>query len=103
MAGKKAFDPQQVLEKAMNAFWERGYEGISIEELVQSALQELEEGFYRLLIRAQVAGDLSWTHDPHQLAHFLLGTLVSIRVLARGKPDRRVLQDVVKTALAVFH
>ncbi len=35
MAGKKAFDPQQVLEKAMNAFWERGYEGISIEDLVQ--------------------------------------------------------------------
>jgi TetR/AcrR family transcriptional regulator, transcriptional repressor for nem operon len=193
MAGKKAFDPHQVLEKAMNAFWERGYEGISIEDLVQctgigrgslydtfddkhslylaaldwyiasvraqttalldqtgtlqevleqlfqmqidallsdparrgcflvnaslemaphdpevnkivqSALQELEEGLYRLLIKAQVAGYLSWTYDPHQLAHFLVGTLVSIRVLARGKPDRRVLQDVVKTALSVFH
>src|SRR5437762_14327137 len=34
MAGKKAFDPQQVLEKAMDAFCERGYEGISIEDLV---------------------------------------------------------------------
>jgi TetR/AcrR family transcriptional repressor of nem operon len=193
MAGKKAFAPHQVLEKAMNAFWERGYEGISVEDLVQctgigrgslydtfgdkhslylaaldrylvsgqshltallnqegtlqevlqqlfqayidgllsdpnrrgcflvnasletaphdpevnklvqSALQEIEEGFYRLLIKAQVASDLSWTHDPHQLAHFLLGTLISIRVLARGKPDPRVLQDVVKTALVVFH
>jgi TetR/AcrR family transcriptional repressor of nem operon len=193
MAGKKAFDPQQVLEKAMNAFWERGYEGISIEDLVQctgigrgslydtfddkhslylaaldhyiafvraqttalleqtgtlqevleqlfqaqvdillsdparrgcflvnatiemaphdpevnqivqSSLQELEEGLYRLLIKAQVAGDLSWTYDPHQVAHFLVGTLFSIRVLARAKQDRRVLQDVVKTALSVFH
>ena len=192
MAGKKAFDPQQVLEKAMDAFWERGYEGISIEDLVQctgigrgslydtfddkhslylaaldrylasvraqttalleqtgtlqevlerlfqtqvdillsdparrgcflvnaslemaphdpevnqivqSALQELEEELYRLLIKAQVAGDLSWTHDPHQLAHFLVATLVSIRVLARGQQDRRVLQDVVKTAVSVF-
>ena len=36
MAGKKAFEPQRVLEKAMNAFWLRGYEGLSIEELVQS-------------------------------------------------------------------
>ena len=193
MAGKKAFDPQQVLEKATNAFWERGYEGISIEDLVQctgigrgslydtfddkhslylaalhrylasvraqttalleqpgtlqevleqlfqvqidallgdpahrgcflvnatvemaphdesvntivqSALQELEEGLYRLLIKAQVAGDLSWTHDPHQVARFLVGTLISIRVLARGKQDRRALQDVAKTALSVFH
>jgi TetR/AcrR family transcriptional regulator, transcriptional repressor for nem operon len=37
------------------------------------------------------------------VAHFLVGTLVSIRVLARGQQDRRVLQDVVKTALSVFH
>jgi TetR/AcrR family transcriptional repressor of nem operon len=192
MAGKKAFDPQRVLEKAMNVFWERGYEGISIEDLVQStgigrgslygtfddkhslylaaldqyiasvraqttalleqtgtlqavlyqlfqaqldallsdparrgcflvnaslemaphdpevnkmvqsALQEFEEGLYRLLIKAQVAGELSWRHDPHQLAHFLLGTFVSIRVLARGQQDRRVLEDVVKTAVSVF-
>ncbi len=193
MAGKKAFDPQQVLEKAMNAFWERGYEGISIEDLVQctgigrgslydtfddkhtlylaaldryiasasaqmtalleqtgtpqevleqlfqtqvdillsdparrgcflvnatvdmaphdpevhtivqSTLQGMEEGLYRLLIKAQVEGSLSWKHDPHQLAHFLVGTLFSVRVLARGKQDRRVLEDVVKTALSVFN
>jgi TetR/AcrR family transcriptional regulator, transcriptional repressor for nem operon len=192
MAGKKAFDPQRVLEKAMHAFWEHGYDGLSIEELVQStgigrgslygtfddkhslylaaleqyvaafraqtsalleqegtlhavlqqlfqtqldalmsdparrgcflmnaslemaphdaevntivqaALQELEERLYRLLIKAQVAGELSWRHDPHQLAHFLVGALVSLRVLARGQPDRRVLQDVMKTALSVF-
>src|SRR5687768_7898610 len=192
MAGKKAFDPQRVLEKAMNAFWERGYEGISIDDLVQStgigrgslyatfedkhslylaaldqyvaavraqtsalleqtgtlhevlqqlfqaqldallsdparrgcflvnaslemaphdpevskivqsAHQELEEALYRLLIKAQVASELSWQHDPHQLAHFLLATLVSLRVLARGQQERRVLEDVVKTALSVF-
>lgn len=192
MAGKKAFEPQRVLEKAMNTFWERGYEGISIEDLVQStgigrgslydtfndkhslylaaldryiaagraqttallaqtgtlqevlqhlfqtqldallsdparrgcflmnaslemaphdpavntvvqsALQELEEGLYRLLIKAQVAGELSWQDDPHQLARFLVATLVSIRVLARLRKDRNVLQDIVKTALSVF-
>lgn len=193
MAGKKAFQPEQALDKAMDLFWLQGYEGTSIEELlqcmelgrgslydtfgdkhalylaalarylaryqdlalglqqqtgplaeilerffqatidallsdpgcrgcflvnatvemaphdpevnkmVQSALQEIEEGFYRLLIRTQATGDLSWTHDPHQLAHFLLGTLTSIRVLARGKADRRVLQDIAKTAVSVFH
>ena len=192
MAGKKAFEPQRVLEKAMHAFWEHGYEGLSIEELVQStgigrgslygtfedkhslylaalnqytaafraqtstlleqegtlhavlqrlfqtqvdillsdparrgcflvnaclemalhdpevntivqsALQEFAEGLYRLLIKAQVAGELSWRDDPHQLAHFLVGALVSIRVLARSQQDRRVLEDVVKTAVAVF-
>jgi TetR/AcrR family transcriptional repressor of nem operon len=193
MAGKKSFLPEQVLDKAIDLFWKQGYEGTSIEDLVQcmglgrgslydtfgdkhalylaalsrylakyqgqvaefqqqtgslseilehffqaviedllsdparrgcflvnatiemaphdpevnkivqSALQELEEGFYHLVIKAQVVGDLSWTYDPHQVTHFLVGTLVSIRVLARGQQDRRVLQDVVKTALSVFH
>lgn len=87
----------------VNATVEMAPHDPEVNQLVQSALQELEEEFYRLLIKAQVAGDLSWTHEPHQLAHFLVGTLVSIRVLARGQQGRRVLQDVVKTALAVFH
>ena len=193
MAGKKAFHPDHALKKAMDVFWERGYEGTSVEDLVQEtslgrgslydtfgdkhalylaaldrycawlaehmasfrnqsgSLQEslesifqtyidlllsdpalrgcfltnaqielapsdpevfkrvqsgydaIEEVFYHLLIKAQAAGELSWTCDPHQFAHFLLGTLISIRVLARARADRSVLQDVMKTALFVFH
>jgi TetR/AcrR family transcriptional repressor of nem operon len=192
MAGKKTFLPDQVLDKAMNLFWKQGYEGSSVEDLVEctglgrgslygtfgdkhafylaalkryiakyaslsttlqeqtgplygilehffqmiidgllndperrgcflvnaslemasrdsevnetvlAALKEIEEGFYHLLIKAQVAGELDWTHDPHQLAHFLLGTLVSIRVLVRARQDRRVLEDIAKTALSMF-
>jgi TetR/AcrR family transcriptional regulator, transcriptional repressor for nem operon len=66
---------------------------------VQSANQSTEEVFYLLLIKAQAAGELAWTHNPHQLAHFLLGTLISIRILARARADREVLQDIAKTAL----
>jgi TetR/AcrR family transcriptional regulator, transcriptional repressor for nem operon len=192
MAGKKAFDPPRVLEKAMHAFWERGYESLSIDDLVQAtgigrgslygtytdkhslyiaaleryiatvraqtmvllekggtlqevlqrlfhaqvdallsdparrgcfltnaslevaphdpevnkivqlAYQELEEGFYRLLIKAQIAGEIAWKDDPHQLARFLVATLAGIRVLARVQHDRRTLQDVANTALSVF-
>lgn len=193
MAGKKAFVPELALDKAMNLFWERGYEGSSIEDLVQctgvgrgslydtfgdkralylaaldrycalaskpmsileqqsgslaeileqlyqvyidmlvddparrgcflvnanvemashdtdvsqrvqSAYSGLEEVFYLLLIRAQNAGQLSRAHDPHQFADFLLGTLISIRVLARAKADRETLQGIIKTALLVFN
>ena len=86
----------------VNASLEMAPHDPEVNTIVQSALQELEEGLYRLLIKAQVAGELSWRHDPHQLAHFLVATLVSLRVLARGQQDRRVLQDVVKTAVSVF-
>jgi TetR/AcrR family transcriptional repressor of nem operon len=34
MARQKAFDPDQVLEKAMRAFWAKGYEATSVEDLV---------------------------------------------------------------------
>jgi TetR/AcrR family transcriptional repressor of nem operon len=57
--------------------------------------------FSSLLIKAQAAGELAWTGDPHQLAHFFLGTLISIRVLARARADRDVLQAIVNTALVV--
>lgn len=193
MAGKKTFLPDRALEAAMNLFWKQGYEGCSIEDIVQttglgrgslydtfgdkhalyvaalnryltgaseglaayeqserplketlgsyfqhwidsllsdpdrrgcflvnaiiemaphdsevkhitqSASQAQEEMFYRLLITAQVRGELDWTSDPHQIAHFLLGILISIRVLARARQDRKILQDVVETALAILH
>src|SRR5260221_1229590 len=35
MAGKKAFHPDHALKKAMDVFLERGYEGTSVEDLVQ--------------------------------------------------------------------
>src|SRR5258708_16591859 len=35
MGGKKAFEPDQALKKAMSLVWERGYEGSSVEDLVQ--------------------------------------------------------------------
>ena len=193
MAGKKAFDPHQVLQKAMNAFWERGYEGISIEDLVQctgigrgslydtfgdkhslylaaldryltyahaqnaalleqkgtlqevfqhlfqayidvllsdparrgcflvnaslemaphdpevaqkveAAYADIEEAFSAILARAQTTGELASTHNPHQLARFLLATLISVRVLARTNADRESPQDIVQTALSVLH
>lgn len=192
MAGKKAFLPEQALKKAMDLFWERGYEGSSVEDLVQytgigrgslyatfgdkhalylaaldkycatqqaslSTLQqqegtlqeilatmfqtyidlllsdparrgcflvnahvevaprdpevfarvqaaygEMEKVFLALLTRAQEAGELAETCDSQQFAHFFLGTLISIRVLARARADRRVLEDLAKTALFVL-
>ncbi|GHO97892.1 TetR family transcriptional regulator [Reticulibacter mediterranei] len=35
MARQKEFVPEQALDKAMNLFWKQGYEGSSVEDLVQ--------------------------------------------------------------------
>ena len=85
-----------------NASLEMAPHDPEVNKIVRSAYQELEEGLYRLLIKAQIAGELTWKDDPHQLARFLVTTLAGIRVLARVQHDRRMLQDVVNTALLVF-
>lgn len=95
-------DPERRGCFLVNASLEMAAQDPEINEVIQAALKEIEEGFYHLLIKAQVRGELDWTRDPHQLAHFLLGTLVSIRVLVRARQDRRVLEDIVQTALSMF-
>ena len=73
-----------------------------VAQRVQDGLDQTEEAFYHVLIKAQAAGELSWKSDPHRLARFLLNTLLGIRVLSRAHPDRQVLQDIVQTALAAL-
>ena len=192
MARPKEFNRDQVLEKAMGLFWEKGYDGSSVEDLVQctgigrgslydtfsdkhalylaaldrymrttggpltdlqrqegsfrdalrnffqerieeafrdptrhgcfmvnaaielaphdpevaqrvqDGLDQTEEAFYHVLIKAQATGELSWKSDPHQLARFLVNTLLGIRVLSRARPHRQMLQDIVQTALATL-
>ncbi len=192
MAGKKTFQPELVLEKAMDVFWERGYEAVSIEDLVgctgigrgslydtfgdkhslylaafdrylraaraqtvalldwegtlpevlahlfqtyidvllgdparrgcflvnaslemaphdpevaqkvQAAYASIEDAFCTFLVTAQEAGEFDSTRDPRQLARFLMGTLVSIRVLARTNTPRGTLEDIARTAVSVF-
>jgi TetR/AcrR family transcriptional regulator, transcriptional repressor for nem operon len=50
----------------VNASLEMAPHDPEVNTVVQSALQEFEQGLYRPLIKAQVAGELSWRHDPHQ-------------------------------------
>jgi TetR/AcrR family transcriptional repressor of nem operon len=95
-------DPERRGCFLVNATMEMAPGDAEVDAITRSALQGLEEKLYHLLIKAQVRGELPWTYDPHQGANFLLGILISIRVLARAKQQRNVLQDVVKTALSVF-
>lgn len=87
----------------VNAILEVAPHDPEVSAITQAALHEAEEAFYTVLIKAQINGELAWTHDPHRLSHFLLNAFLGIRVLARTNPDRRVLEDIVTTTLSVFH
>ena len=86
----------------VNAAIEPAPHDSEVAQKVQVGLDETEETFYHVLIKAQAVGELPWKSNPHQMARFLLNTLLGIRVLSRAHPDRLMLQDIVQTALSTL-
>jgi TetR/AcrR family transcriptional repressor of nem operon len=69
---------------------------------VADRLGEIEGFFQRAIAAAQAAGTVPPGRDPADLARLLLGVTLGIRVLARSKPDRKLLEGVARPALALL-
>lgn len=65
-------------------------------------LGEIEAFFRRAITAAQADGSVPQHRNPTDLARLLLGILLGIRVLARSKPDRKLLEGVARPALAAL-
>jgi TetR/AcrR family transcriptional repressor of nem operon len=70
--------------------------------LVADCLAEIEAFFYRSIKAAQAKGAVPRNRGARDLARLLLGVLLGIRVLARSKPERALLQGVARPALALM-
>ena len=73
-----------------------------IAEVVAQRMGELEAFFRRCVIAGQRDGDISPDVAPGDTAHLLLTTVMGLRVLARGFPDRAVLEGAARQALGVL-
>ena len=61
------------------------------------------EAFFRRCVHAgQQAGEISTAQSADDLARLLLGVHLGIRVLARTRPDRVLLEGIVRPALALL-
>jgi TetR/AcrR family transcriptional repressor of nem operon len=69
---------------------------------IAARLGELEAFFRRSIVAAQREGSVPSARDPEDLARLLLGVLLGIRVLARSKPQRALLEGVGRPALALL-
>jgi TetR/AcrR family transcriptional regulator, transcriptional repressor for nem operon len=66
--------------------------------LIADRLGEIEAFFCRSIKAAQADGTVPPDCSPADLARLLLGVLLGIRVLARSKPDRALLEGVAGAA-----
>jgi TetR/AcrR family transcriptional repressor of nem operon len=65
-------------------------------------LGEIEAFFHRTVIAAQADGSVPIERNAADLARLLLGVTLGVRVLARSKPERELLEGVVRPALALL-
>jgi TetR/AcrR family transcriptional repressor of nem operon len=69
---------------------------------IADRLAEIEAFFYRSIKAAQAEGAVPRYRAAKDLARLLLGVLLGIRVLARSKPERALLEGVARPALALL-
>jgi len=74
----------------------------AIADTVAARLGELEAFFRRCVIAGQREGSINPDRDASDLARLLLTTVIGMRVLARGRPERDLLEGAVRQILALF-
>ncbi len=85
-----------------NSVVERAPRDSELDRKFAITLERMENRFLGLLERGQELGEISSRQDATALAHFLLGSLTGLRVLARGGADEATLRDLVDTSLSVL-
>ena len=70
--------------------------------VIAGYLGEIESFFRRCLVRAKSNGEVAATTNAKDTARLFLGVLLGIRVAARTKPDRALLEGMVRPALGLI-
>ena len=125
MARPREFDDSVVLDAAVERFWNRGYEATSVRDLIEAtgltgASLYNAFGDKRALFRAALAHYAETSIGkriqrcealpPRQaiaavfdeILRRSLNVLMGVRVLARARPDRALLEGAITPALALL-
>lgn len=84
----------------VNAALEMAPHDPGFQEIVARVLSQIERFFLEQLKAGQVNGSITMSTPAEVLARHLLGVLMGVRVLARVRPERELLEGAVGPALA---
>src|SRR5690348_7702763 len=71
-----------------------------IQDAIAGELKLIERFFKRSFVAGQKSGEIPATHSAEDAARHLLAVLLGLRVLARVRPERKLLMGAVRQALA---
>ena len=71
-------------------------------EVVAGYLEEIRAFFQRNIEAGRRSGQMPRAIDPTEVSAHLLGVLLGIRVLARTRPERALLEGIARPALALL-
>ena len=71
-------------------------------DVVRDVFIEIEAFFKRTVLAGQESGEIPQTQPAGDLARLLLSALLGIRVLARVRPNRALLDGIVRAALSLL-
>jgi TetR/AcrR family transcriptional repressor of nem operon len=103
----------EIIERSMNDTQRRGCMMVNsaleaaphdpdAQAIVDDFLARAEHFFRRCVEAGQRDGSISCAQPALDLSRLLLGVLLGIRVLARAKPQRALLESVLRPALALL-
>jgi TetR/AcrR family transcriptional repressor of nem operon len=116
---ERTLPPRQAIEAFLSEIVERSMESrlgcllanaalevaphdTDIADVVGERMGELEAFFQRCVAAGQSDGSISRDADPEDAARLFLVTVMGLRVLARGYPQRAVLEGAVRQALSIL-
>jgi TetR/AcrR family transcriptional repressor of nem operon len=95
-------DPQRKGCLLVNSALELSPHDPEFERIIGGILVEVEAFFHRCVEAGQRDGTITRDQPGEDLARMLLGTLVGLRVLARARPERELLEGMVRPVLAML-
>ncbi|WP_342043802.1 TetR/AcrR family transcriptional regulator [Bacillus sp. OTU2372] len=73
-----------------------------IADRISKSFSKAESFIYELLLRGQISGEISDQLDIEKLAQTIHNSLIGIRVLAKTTKDKKKLQNIIDSTLAVL-
>jgi TetR/AcrR family transcriptional repressor of nem operon len=86
----------------VNSALELGDDDTELKGVVSDVFGEIEGFFKRAIAGGQEQGEISTGLPATELARLLLGALLGIRVLARVRPNRALLEGIARSAVLVL-